>query len=137
LNTRATALVADSRSNCSHRREFRLRRWFTGACSSSLYISSLLRKRDAYFAECVEVVEAARAAPGCLDFSVTADSADPARVRIYERWESEPEFLAFRGSGPSARQPWLDSEPHGVRSFAAADIERASRRLVGDLGGEG
>ena len=56
-------------------------------------------ERDRYVADCVPVVELARAAPGCLDFAITADSVDPARVRIYERWTEEAHLLAFRGSG--------------------------------------
>jgi quinol monooxygenase YgiN len=60
--------------------------------------------RDAYVAECASIVEAARAAAGCLDFSITADSVDPARIRIYERWESEDQLLAFRGAGPTSDQ---------------------------------
>ena len=60
--------------------------------------------RDGYVADCVEIVEAARAAPGCLDFAITADSTVPERIRIYERWESEEQLLAFRGSGPSGSQ---------------------------------
>ena len=58
--------------------------------------------RDAYVTDCVAVVEAARRAPGCLDFAITADSAEPDRVHVYERWESDRELLAFRGSGPDA-----------------------------------
>ncbi|WP_344424607.1 antibiotic biosynthesis monooxygenase family protein [Pseudonocardia ailaonensis] len=60
--------------------------------------------RDAYVAECRAVVESARAAAGCLDFTITADTADPARVNVYERWEAEEPLLAFRGSGPSQDQ---------------------------------
>lgn len=60
--------------------------------------------RDAYVAECAPIVEAARAADGCLDFSITADSVDPARISIYERWEGEDQLLAFRGAGPSSDQ---------------------------------
>lgn len=60
--------------------------------------------RDGYVADCVPVVEAARATDGCLDFSITGDSVDATRVRIYERWESEEQLLRFRGSGPSDGQ---------------------------------
>jgi quinol monooxygenase YgiN len=56
--------------------------------------------RDAYVADCEKVVEAARRASGCLDFVLTADTLDPARVNIYERWESDDQLQAFRGSGP-------------------------------------
>jgi quinol monooxygenase YgiN len=60
--------------------------------------------RDAYVVGCVPIVEAARAAPGCLDFSITADSVDKAHVRIYERWQNADQLLAFRGYGPSEEQ---------------------------------
>jgi hypothetical protein len=30
--------------------------------------------RDSYVAKCAKAIEAARIAPGCLDFSITADS---------------------------------------------------------------
>ena len=56
--------------------------------------------RDRYVSDCRPAVEQARAAPGCLDFSVTADALDPGRVNIYERWESDEQLESFRGSGP-------------------------------------
>ena len=55
--------------------------------------------RDAYVSDCVTVVEQARRAPGCLDFAITADTLDPTRVNIHERWESDEHLLDFRGSG--------------------------------------
>ena len=61
-------------------------------------------ERDRYVADCVPVVEMARAACGCLDFAITADSVDPSRIRIYERWTDEARLLAFRGSGQSDEQ---------------------------------
>lgn len=57
-------------------------------------------ERDAYVADCARVVELARSSAGCLDFALTADTLDPARIAVYERWESEADLLAFRGSGP-------------------------------------
>lgn len=60
--------------------------------------------RDAYVAGCRQVVELARNAPGCLDFTITADPLDPGRVDVYERWESDEAVEAFRGSGPSDAQ---------------------------------
>ena len=41
-------------------------------------------QRDRYIQMCVDAVEAARAAPGCLDYSITADTVDLAMVRIFE-----------------------------------------------------
>jgi quinol monooxygenase YgiN len=60
--------------------------------------------RAAYLAECEDVVRAARAAPGCFDFALTADTVEPDMIRVFERWENEAQLLAFRGSGPSDDQ---------------------------------
>ncbi len=60
--------------------------------------------RDSYLAGCVDVVRQARRTTGCLDFTISADLIDPARVNIFERWESQAAVDAFRGSGPSDQQ---------------------------------
>ncbi|SCG67669.1 putative quinol monooxygenase [Micromonospora coxensis] len=60
--------------------------------------------RDAYLASCVEVVRQARSAPGCVDFAISADLVEPARINVYERWESDERLLAFRGAGPAEEQ---------------------------------
>jgi quinol monooxygenase YgiN len=62
------------------------------------------QQRESYLAGCVSVVEQARATAGCLDFAITADLVDPARVNIFERWESQSAVDTFRGSGPSNEQ---------------------------------
>jgi quinol monooxygenase YgiN len=80
-------------------------------------------QRDAYVTECVPAVNAARVAPGCLDFSITADSVDPARIRIFERWDDEQQLLAFRGSGPSDDQQ---------TAIVDADVKRYDVASVGD-----
>ena len=69
-------------------------------------------ERNAYVAGCAPVVEAARAAPGCLDFAITADIVDPARVCVFERWDDEAHLVAFRGSGPSGPQQTAIIEGH-------------------------
>jgi quinol monooxygenase YgiN len=61
-------------------------------------------EREDYLAGCVAVVEQARSAPGCLDFAITADLLDAARINVFERWESQDAVSAFRGSGPSDEQ---------------------------------
>ncbi|MDR0342710.1 MAG: antibiotic biosynthesis monooxygenase [Nocardiopsaceae bacterium] len=61
-------------------------------------------QRVAYLADAKPVVEAARAADGCLDFSLSADLVDPARILVFERWESPQAVEAFRGGGPSGDQ---------------------------------
>jgi quinol monooxygenase YgiN len=60
--------------------------------------------RDRYLEECQQVVTLARAAPGCLDFSLSADLLEPDRINVYERWASDEQLHAFRGSGPDAGQ---------------------------------
>lgn len=61
-------------------------------------------EREQYLAGCVPVVRQARDAPGCLDFAISADLTDPARINIFERWESQAAVQAFRGSGPGDDQ---------------------------------
>jgi quinol monooxygenase YgiN len=58
--------------------------------------------RDRYVADCAAAVTAARNAPGCLDFAVSADAVDPQRVNVFERWQSTDALRRFRGDGPDA-----------------------------------
>ncbi|HEY1518233.1 MAG TPA: antibiotic biosynthesis monooxygenase family protein [Solirubrobacteraceae bacterium] len=61
-------------------------------------------QREAYLESCVEVVEQARSAPGCLDFALTADVLTEGRINVFERWESAEAVQHFRGDGPSEAQ---------------------------------
>jgi quinol monooxygenase YgiN len=61
-------------------------------------------ERDAYLDGCREVIEAARAAEGCLDFHLSADPIEADRINVYEQWETVEAVEAFRGSGPSSEQ---------------------------------
>lgn len=79
--------------------------------------------RDEYVSGCRQTVEAARRAPGCLDFTITADVVDPGSVRIFERWETEEQLLAFRASGPSGDQQ---------SAIVSADVKRYEISTVGD-----
>jgi hypothetical protein len=72
----------------------------------------------------VPVVEQARRAQGCLDFSLSADLIDPARINILERWESHPDLDAFRGDGPSGDQQ------SAIRDADVIDYEVAPNRLL-------
>ena len=58
------------------------------------------QQRESYLAGCVNIVEQAREAAGCLDVAITADLVDPGRVNIFERWESQAALEAFRRNGP-------------------------------------
>ncbi|WP_436794621.1 putative quinol monooxygenase [Actinospongicola halichondriae] len=51
-----------------------------------------------------EVMVAARSAPGCLAFHLSADAIEMDRVNIFEQWESVKAVERFRGSGPSDEQ---------------------------------
>jgi quinol monooxygenase YgiN len=62
------------------------------------------KRREAYLADCVRIVERARAAAGCLDCAITADLVDPGRVNIFERWESQAVLDAFRRKAPRFKQ---------------------------------
>ncbi|WP_225753099.1 putative quinol monooxygenase [Actinotalea sp. Marseille-Q4924] len=60
--------------------------------------------RESYLSDCADVVRQARAADGCLDFSLAADVLDPGRINVFERWVSRAAVETFRGSGPSDEQ---------------------------------
>lgn len=70
--------------------------------SGKIHVESA--ERAAYLEDSLEVIELARAAPGCLDFHMSADPVEADRINIYERWESVADVEAFRGSGPSDEQ---------------------------------
>ena len=60
--------------------------------------------RAAYLEGCTAVVQAARQAPGCLDFALSPDVVDPSRINVFERWDSGEDLDRFRGSGPDDAQ---------------------------------
>jgi quinol monooxygenase YgiN len=82
------------------------------------YLIVAPQARDVYLRSCVEFVEQARTAPGCLDFAISADSLDAGRINIFERWETPAAAAAFRGAGPSDAQgamiEWASISEFGV-----------------------
>ena len=70
--------------------------------AGAIYVSADVR--DDYLADCRSVVEQARAAPGCLDFALSADLVDVRRINVLERWSTPQALALFRGSGPSDAQ---------------------------------
>jgi quinol monooxygenase YgiN len=67
--------------------------------SGSLHVDPAAR--DAYLEARVPILAHARHAPGCLDFSLSADLLDPGRINVYEQWRSREDLLAYRaGGGP-------------------------------------
>ncbi|MDT5173613.1 MAG: hypothetical protein QOG37_864 [Mycobacterium sp.] len=81
-------------------------------------------ERDHYLAGCDSVVGQARNAPGCLDFAIGADLIDPARINIFERWESQAAVEAFRGAGPS------DEQGAAMVSASVAEYDVADTRRL-------
>ncbi len=63
-----------------------------------------LQQRQEYLDACRSVIEAARRAPGCLDFYLTADPLEDDRINVFERWTDVDSVERFRGTGPSNEQ---------------------------------
>jgi quinol monooxygenase YgiN len=80
--------------------------------------------REVYLAGCREVVTLARRTEGCLDFAITADLVDPARVNVYERWESQDAVEAFRGSGPG------DDQQQAILGGSVAEYGAVEEQLL-------
>ncbi len=81
-------------------------------------------RRHSMLAQHAEVIRAARAADGCLDFHLSADPIEPDRVNVYERWDSVAAVENFRGSGPSdtQRQDILDADVHQYEVARSASL---------------
>ncbi|HYN34243.1 MAG TPA: antibiotic biosynthesis monooxygenase [Ilumatobacteraceae bacterium] len=73
-----------------------------------IIVSGFLRvdpaERMAYLKDCHEVIRAARSAPGCLDFHLSADPIEADRITIFEQWESVESVETSRGAGSSDDQ---------------------------------
>lgn len=68
--------------------------------SGSLIIAP--NRRGEYLSRCTDVVTAARRAPGCVDFALSADLLQPDRVNVFECWQDVESLDRFRESGPDA-----------------------------------
>ena len=73
-------------------------------------------QRAAFLESRIPILAHARDAPGCLDFSLSADLLDPGRVNVYERWRSHEDLRAYRASEGG---PELDESV----PVTAADVE--------------
>lgn len=80
--------------------------------------------RAEYLLGCGDVVERARRAPGCLDFALSPDILDPARICVFERWISQAAVDAFRGAGVGAQQG------AAIRSAEVAEYDVADVRAL-------
>ncbi len=68
--------------------------------------------RATYLETCRDVIAAARSADGCVDFHLSPDPLDSARINIFEQWESVDAVESFRGSGPSDDQQGMILDAH-------------------------
>lgn len=80
-------------------------------------------ERAAYLETVHDVAVQARQAPGCHDFVQSADPADPERIVIYERWESDEDLHAFRGSGSDDEAGTPDVLDADVAKYRISGIE--------------
>ena len=70
--------------------------------SGALYVDPV--ERESYLRQCLAVMIAARATPGCTDFHLSPDPLEPDRINVFEQWESVQAVEKFRGSGPTEEQ---------------------------------
>jgi quinol monooxygenase YgiN len=71
--------------------------------------------RDEFLKCCEPSIAMARRAPGCLDFSVSADIIEPDRANVYEAWTDAQRLEAFRASG---------TDDPSFAFIVRADVER-------------
>jgi quinol monooxygenase YgiN len=64
------------------------------------YLIIVAGRRDEYLSRCADIVIAARSAPGCLDFALSADLVESDRVNVFECWQDVESLDRFRESGP-------------------------------------
>jgi quinol monooxygenase YgiN len=88
--------------------------------------------RDDYLASRAPEIEAARVAPGNLDYALSPDVVDPARVNVAQRWVSEQALDDFRGEGASEEDEAEVRESH-VHDYALTGPEEPSLSPDGDL----
>ncbi|MDQ2677312.1 MAG: antibiotic biosynthesis monooxygenase [Actinomycetota bacterium] len=79
--------------------------------------------RADYLASCRAVVEAARSAPGCQDFCISADLVDAERINVFEQWDTVESVEAFRGSGPDGAQQDVIIDAHVAQHEVASSLD--------------
>jgi len=80
--------------------------------------------RDAFVAARAAQVAATLAEPGCLEYALSLDVADPGRVRLTERWESAAHLDAHLAAIAAAGGPPATVE---VRSRTMTVVEGEPR----------
>ena len=62
-------------------------------------------RREEFLAGRQDTIRASRAESGCIEYVFSADSSDPGRVRVFERWESKDALRAHLAGIQSAPAP--------------------------------
>jgi len=88
-------------------------------------------RRDAALLAGRPHMQATRAWPGCLDYVWSADPLNPARIYVYERWESA-EALASHFQGPHYVAMRDAIAAHGIRGVEVFKYEPARQGAVYD-----
>jgi quinol monooxygenase YgiN len=78
--------------------------------------------RDEFVTQRASGLLATRQEPGCLEYVMSADPADPARVILFERWADQAAFDAHMAVIASAERPSGGPAPKGM-SIEIYDIE--------------
>ena len=76
--------------------------------------------RDAFLAGRVDAIRSTRTEGGCLEYVMSADPVDPARVMLFERWADQDAFDAFAKEGKPQADPFKSPEIEEERGDAAA-----------------
>lgn len=84
--------------------------------AGTLYVDAA--DRADYLELATRATALARVAPGCLDFAQSPDPLDPARINIFERWESATDLQAFRDL------PADDDPARPLPAIRSADVRR-------------
>ena len=87
------------------------------------YLTVPANRRAEYLDSCVDVVGAARQAPGCLDFALSADLLNPERINVYECWQDAASVEAFRGSGPDDQLSELITDADVTQYEVASSLQ--------------
>ena len=67
-------------------------------------------RREEFLAGRQAGIAASRAEAGCIEYVLSADSSDPGRVRIFERWETIEDLRAHL-AGMAAQPPSAGGVP--------------------------
>jgi quinol monooxygenase YgiN len=81
-----------------------------------------VRERDAAAAAFADMVGRARKHDGCLDLSISTDSADPNRLNLFECWRDEKSWKAWRKVAKGPRIKLVETHAKLYRSDKAEKL---------------